>query len=74
MAFLSTKPVGNSVEKQGSLTLSARLVSGPVQIGEKISEIEMIPLNSTGCGTYGNRAEVQSKILQWPSHAMCVSR
>jgi hypothetical protein len=50
--------VGNSVEKQGSLTLSARLVAGPVQIGEKISEIKMITLNSTGCDLSGGRAEV----------------
>jgi hypothetical protein len=30
---LSTKAVDNSVEKQGSFTLSARSVSGPCQIG-----------------------------------------
>jgi hypothetical protein len=50
--------VGNSVDKQESLALSARLVAGPVQIGEKMSEIEMIPFNSTGCSPYGGRAEV----------------
>jgi hypothetical protein len=38
--------VDNSVEKQGSFTLSARSVSGPCQIGEKTLEIEMIRLNS----------------------------
>ena len=34
--LLSTKPVDKSVEKPGSSTLSARSVSGPIQIGEKV--------------------------------------
>jgi hypothetical protein len=50
--------VGNSVEKPGSLRLSARLVSGSVQMGGKMPEIEMIASNSTGCDPYQSRVEV----------------
>jgi hypothetical protein len=39
--FLSTKAVDKSVENPGSRGLSARSVSGRVQNGEKVSEIEM---------------------------------
>jgi hypothetical protein len=46
MEILSTKSVDNSVENRGSFGLSARSVSGPVQIGEKTPEIEIIPLFS----------------------------
>jgi hypothetical protein len=38
--------VDKSVEKRGSFALSARSVSSPVQIGEKVSEIEMISVIS----------------------------
>jgi hypothetical protein len=38
--------VDKSVEKRGSFTLSARSVSGRLQIGEKVSEIEMTQINS----------------------------
>jgi hypothetical protein len=47
---LSTKLVDKSVEKPGSSTLSARSVSGPIQIGGKVSEIEMNLSNSIGYG------------------------
>jgi hypothetical protein len=38
--------VDKSVEKRGSFSLSARSVSGRLQNGEKVSEIEMIQINS----------------------------
>jgi hypothetical protein len=47
---LSTKLVDKSVEKPGSSALSARSVSGPIQIGGKVSEIEMNLSNSIGYG------------------------
>jgi hypothetical protein len=40
--------VDKSVEKPGSFTLSARSVSGPIQIGEKPLEIEIKHLKSMG--------------------------
>jgi hypothetical protein len=48
---LSTKAVDKSVEKPGSLALSARSVSYPNQIGGKVREIQMIAMNSTGYTT-----------------------
>src|SRR5271154_5011472 len=44
-SLLSTKDVDKSVEKQGSSTLSARSVSGAVQNGKKVPEVQMKPLN-----------------------------
>jgi hypothetical protein len=51
MVLLSTKLVDKSVEKPGSSVLSARSVSSPFQIGEKVSEIELNLLNSIGYDT-----------------------
>src|ERR1700691_5242030 len=49
--LLSTKHVDKSVEKPGSSPLSARSVSSPIQIGEKVSEIELNLLNSISYDT-----------------------
>jgi hypothetical protein len=51
MGPLSTKDVDKSVEKPGSSSLSARSISSPIQIGEKVSEITLNLLNSMGYGT-----------------------
>ena len=73
--FLSTEAVDNSVEKRGSFTLSARSVSGPVKLVKKDAEIEMILLNSKDYALHWiPHSRHRSKILQWESQSVCVSR